>query len=183
MKIFIRKIIIFIILSTSFIPVYASDFKLVNKFVELGFNPGLPVFYRTDGTKIRKIFGEPVKVEKFTYPDDREPQSKNIEIIYYYSGVKITVFGPENSNILSINELVLTSNKYKLVGGLNIGKKLSTFKKVLGNPSGSNGSIIFYRNKNKNNEYVQYPDMAVTIECGETNTVESITWTSINEGH
>lgn len=154
----------------------------LDEFALNGFDPAIPGYYELGQAdkNILKKFGRPNNTTSEIKPDKREPGLQNKYETWNYDGLVVellTDLGDEKYRITWINKIILTSNKYRLKYGLNIGCKKKDFYKQFGNPDKvSSNSITYEVGIFSIHDDVQfYSNIDVIIEFdGEIS--KSITW-------
>jgi len=115
---------------------YSENDKVVDDFIHDGFIPS--ILFSNQKDKFVKIlikhFGSPILTKMEIVSDSRRSSQKNEESTYHYDGLVIKTSTPLISKKLTtwVTYVHLTSDKYQLRYGLNIGSKRNEFVKMLG---------------------------------------------------
>ena len=129
-------------------------------------------------------FGTPrKKEERHNVPDYRDPTTNLTIYTFQYEGLVITTFGPESKGRKPkntwIDTIVLSSPKYQLVGGLQIGAPKKAFLDYLDAPGGEQykSKLVYYAEDFEYRGDVNFHIwVRVTIEFDNHQRANKIVW-------
>ena len=116
---------------------YEPDRRDLIAFAVDGFDPGIRMTGDDATETLLKRFGQPLKVDKRSGPDSREPWVITEVEIWHYDGLQIAISGDLGFKKRWIPHITLTSPEYKLKFGLAIGSPKDAFIERLGPPHSS----------------------------------------------
>jgi len=147
--------------------------KAVNEFIRNGFLPTIPISNNKEDMKKILVarFGSIISMKTEVVSDKRRHRLKNEESYFTFDGIVIKTVRPIADGLWTwITHIRLTSSKYKLKFGLNIGSSKKNFIKNLGvSWASKNKQILSYSTTN-----VSTGD--VVIEFNQMDKAKKITW-------
>jgi hypothetical protein len=122
-------------------------------FAEDRFDPPIVVTRGNSAGALVERFGLPLKVEKRSGPDGREPGVITEAELWHYDGLQFSLVGDYGSTRRGITQITLTSPKYKLKFDLAIGSPREAFRERLGPPNAYHSTSEWFTYRGLGSDY------------------------------